>query len=107
MFKRNINHIFGGQDKQIHCLERKTGKELWKFATRGQINSSPVVVGGNRIFVGSNDGYVYEVGLNDGKQRWKEKLGRSVTASPAVGEGCLVIGAEGSEGEVHCFGAND
>lgn len=96
--------IFGGQDKQIHCLERKTGKELWNFATRGQVNSSPVVVGGNRIFVGSNDGYVYEIGLNDGKQRWKEKLGRSVTASPAVGEGCLVIGAEGSEGEIHCFG---
>jgi eukaryotic-like serine/threonine-protein kinase len=96
--------IFGGQDKQIHCLERKTGKELWNFATRGQVNSSPVVVGGNRIFVGSNDGYVYEIGLNDGKQRWKEKLGRSFTASPAVGEGCLVIGAEGSEGEIHCFG---
>ncbi len=96
--------IFGGQDKQIHCLERKTGKELWNFATRGQVNSSPVIVGGNRIFVGSNDGYVYEIGLNDGKQRWKEKLGRSVTASPAVGEGCLVIGAEGSEGQIHCFG---
>ncbi|MDA0808553.1 MAG: PQQ-binding-like beta-propeller repeat protein [Planctomycetota bacterium] len=96
--------IFGGQDKQIHCLERKTGKELWNFATRGQVNSSPVIVGRNRIFVGSNDGYVYEIGLNDGKQRWKEKLGRSVTASPAVGEGCLVIGAEGSEGQIHCFG---
>lgn len=96
--------IFGGQDKQIHCLERKTGKELWNFATRGQVNSSPVIVGGNRIFVGSNDGYVYEIGLNDGKQRWKEKLGRSVTASPAVGEECLVIGAEGSEGQIHCFG---
>ena len=97
--------IFGGQDKLLHCLERKTGKELWNFATRGQVNSSPVVVGGNRIFVGSNDGYVYEIGLDDGKQRWKGKIGRSVTASPAVGEGCLVIGAEGSEGEISCFGA--
>ena len=99
--------VFGGQDKQVHCLERKTGKEVWKFVARGQINSSPVVVGGNRVIVGSNDGYVYEIGLNDGKQRWKKKLGRSVTASPAVGEGCLVIGAEGSEGEIYCFGAKD
>lgn len=97
--------IFGGQDKLLHCLERKTGKPVWTFAAKGQINSSPVVVGENRVFVGSNDGYVYEVGLDDGIQRWKAKLGRSVTASPAVGEGCLVIGAEGSEGEIHCFGA--
>lgn len=97
--------IFGGQDKQVHCLDRKTGKQIWSFSARGQVNSSPVVVGGQRIFVGSNDGYLYEIGLADGKQRWKEKLGRSVTASPAVGEGCLVIGAEGSEGEIHCFGS--
>ena len=97
--------IFGGQYKLLHCLDRRTGKQIWSFTARGQINSSPVVVGSNRIFVGSNDGYVYEIGLDDGKQRWKEKLGRSVTASPAIGEGCLVIGAEGSEGEIHCFGA--
>ena len=71
---------------------------------RGQINSSPVIVGGDRVFVGSNDGFVYEVGLKDGKQRWKMKLGRSVTASAAVGEGVLVIGAEGTEGEIFCFG---
>lgn len=97
--------VFGGQDKLLHCLKRKTGKQIWNFAARGQINSSPVIVGGNRVFVGSNDGNIYEVGLDDGKQRWKQKLGRSVTASPAVGEGVLVIGAEGSSGEIHCFGA--
>ena len=96
--------IFGGQDKQLQCLDRKTGERQWAFQARGQINSSPVVVG-ERIFVGSNDGNLYEVGLADGQQRWKTKLGRSVTASPAVGEGCLVIGAEGASGEIYCFGA--
>ena len=46
-----------------------------------------------------------EVGIDDGKQRWKQKLGRQVSSSPAVGEGCLVIGAEGTEGSLYCFGA--
>lgn len=96
--------VFGGQDKQLHCLNRKTGDHKWGFAARGQINSSPVIVG-DRIFVGSNDGNLYEVSLADGKQKWSEKLGRTVTASPAVGEGRLVIGAEGSEGEIFCFGS--
>ena len=96
--------IVGCQDKQLHCLDRKTGNRKWAFMARGQINSSPVIVGGDRVFVGSNDGFVYEVGLKDGKQRWKMKLGRSVTASAAVGEGVLVIGAEGTEGEIFCFG---
>jgi len=95
--------VFGGQDKKLHCLDRATGKQKWAFDARGQINSSPVIVGNDRVFVGSNDGNLYEVGLSDGRQRWKEKLGRSVSASPAVGEGCLVIGAEGTEGEIFCF----
>ncbi len=97
--------VFGGQDKQLHCLDRKTGEEKWAFPTRGQINSSPVIVNNDRVFFGSNDGNLYEVGLVDGKQRWKEKLGRTISASPAVGEDCLVIGAEGTEGEIYCFGA--
>jgi len=96
--------IVGCQDKKLHCLDRKTGVRQWAFLSRGQINSSPVVVGNSRVFVGSNDGHIYEIGLQDGKQRWKMKLGRSVTASPAVGEGVLVIGAEGTEGEIYCFG---
>jgi hypothetical protein len=27
-----------------------------------------------------------------------------VTASPAIGEGCLVIGGEGSDEFIYCFG---
>lgn len=96
--------LVGGQDKLLHCLDRKSGSQLWSFAANGQINSSPVVVNNNRIFVGSNDGHLYEVGF-DGKQRWKQKLGRQVSSSPAVGEGCLVIGAEGTEGAIYCFGS--
>ena len=97
--------IVGCQDKLLHCFDRKTGKQQWAFAANGQINSSPVLVGGDRLFVGSNDGHLYEIGIADGKQRWKQKLGRSIAASPAVGEGCLVIGAEGTEGAIYCLGA--
>ena len=95
--------LVGSQDKQLHCIDRRTGQRKWAFSARAAINSSPVLVG-DRIFVGSNDGNLYEVGLSDGKQRSKFKIGRSVSASPAIGEGVLVIGAEGTEGEIHCYG---
>lgn len=95
--------IVGGQDKQLHCIDRATGKGVWKFVTRGQVNSSPVVVG-NRVYVGSKDGYLYEVNLSEGSLSEKFQIGRSISASPAVGEGCLVIGAEGNGGALVCFG---
>lgn len=98
--------IVGGQDKLLHCLDRKSGNQVWSFPARGQINSSPVVVG-ERIFFGSADGNIYAVGLRDGKEAWKYTAGKDVTASPAVGENCLVIGTEGSKGTIYCFGKKD
>ncbi len=50
--------IFGGRDKQIYALDPADGHELWKFATRSRVDSSPVVVG-QRVFVGSSDGRLY------------------------------------------------
>jgi|GEM_PF-85603 len=98
--------IVAGHDKQLHCIDRKTGKRVWVFQTRAQIDSSPVVVG-KRIFFGSNDHNIYAVSLASGKQIWKFVTKGYVSSSPAVGEGCLVIGCEGSKGMVYCFGKKE
>ncbi|HUD81955.1 MAG TPA: PQQ-binding-like beta-propeller repeat protein, partial [Candidatus Saccharimonadales bacterium] len=73
----------------------------WKFATRGKIESSPVVAGGKIVF-GSDDGTVYIVSLNDGKQIWEYQLGQAVASSPAVAGEKIVIGCD--DGSVYCFG---
>lgn len=93
----------GGQDKLMHCLDRSNGEQLWSFPTRSQINSSAVLVG-DRLFFGSNDGNLYGLNAKNGKQVFKLNLGRDVTASPAVGQGKLVIGAEGNNGALYCLG---
>ena len=37
--------IVGSRDNQLHAFDPKTGKPLWSFATKGRVDSSPVVVG--------------------------------------------------------------
>ncbi|QDT44328.1 Serine/threonine-protein kinase AfsK [Gimesia alba] len=95
--------VAGGRDKQIHCVERKSGKGVWKFGTRGRVDSSPVIIG-NRVFVGSSDGNLYEFDLKTGKTLWKKNLGKDITASPAIGSGHLIIGTESRNGALYCFG---
>lgn len=95
--------VVGGRDKQVHCISRQSGERVWAVATRGRVDSSPAVVG-DRVFVGSSDGNLYEFGLKDGRSALKHNLGKPVTASPAVGEGCLVIGTEAADGHLYCFG---
>jgi eukaryotic-like serine/threonine-protein kinase len=95
--------LVGGHDKQLHCLDRLTGEARWTFPTRAQINSSPAIAG-DRVFFGSNDGNVYGVSIETGQEAFKFLVGRSVTAGPAIGEGVLVVGADGNRGKVYCFG---
>ncbi|HEX8296248.1 MAG TPA: PQQ-binding-like beta-propeller repeat protein [Chthoniobacteraceae bacterium] len=92
--------IIGGRDKRLHAIDRATGKGVWTFQTRGQVDSSPVVFQ-DAVIVGSEDGRLYCVNLSDGQERWAYEAGAPLTASPAVSGGFVVIGAE--DGNVFCF----
>ena len=93
--------IFAGRDGVVRGLNKADGREVWRFPTKGKVDSSPVIVG-DRVFFGSSDGSLYAVALSDGRKRWSFAAGAAIVASPAVGEGRLVIGAR--DGAVYCFG---
>jgi outer membrane protein assembly factor BamB len=85
--------IIGGRDKRLHCIDRATGKGVWSFQARGEVDSSPVVCE-DTIVVGSNDGRLYAIALADGAERWAYEIGAPITASPAASDGAIVVGAE-------------
>ncbi len=93
--------VFGGRDKRLHCLNRADGSVVWTFATRGSVDSSPVIAG-DRVIVGSEDGRLYIVSLKDGQEAWSYEIGKPVMGSPAVVAGVIYIGAE--DGNVYAFG---
>jgi outer membrane protein assembly factor BamB len=74
---------------------------VWTFQTRGKVDSSPVVCDGKIVF-GSEDGRVYIISLDKGKELWDFEIGESTTSSPAVVNGHVIIGAD--DGRVYCFG---
>ena len=93
--------IVGSRDKLVRAFDPKTGRPLWSFTTKGQVDSSPVVAG-NRVFVGSSDGRLYGLDLKSGHEVWQFNAGAAIVASPAVAAGRLVIGSE--DGNLYCFG---
>jgi eukaryotic-like serine/threonine-protein kinase len=93
--------IMGGRDKWVHCLNAKTGKPLWTFATRARVESSPAVAG-NRVYVGSNDGRFYVLNLANGAKLWEFDAGAPLSTSPAIAAGRVVIGSQ--DGRIYCFG---
>jgi outer membrane protein assembly factor BamB len=92
--------VFGARDRNVYGVELATGKPLWKFPTRGDVDSSPVISGG-RVYVGSKDKKLYVLDLKSGKQLWSFTAGRGITAGPAIGAGVVVIGDTG--GNLYCL----
>jgi eukaryotic-like serine/threonine-protein kinase len=93
--------VVGGRDKLIHCLNTKTGKTIWTFATHARVDSSPAIVG-ERVYIGSNDGRLYVLDLESGKKVWEFEIGSPLSASPAIASGRVVIGSQ--DGKLYCFG---
>jgi eukaryotic-like serine/threonine-protein kinase len=94
--------VVGSLDKSVHAIDPDSGRGLWKFATKGRVESSPVIVG-NRVLVGSSDGRLYSLDRKTGKQLWRFDAGGGLIAAPAVAGGYLVIGND--DGQLYCFGA--
>ena len=67
--------FFGSSvDCQVHALDAKTGKPRWSFFTDGPIRFAPAVWK-DRVFVVSDDGYLYCLAAEDGKLLWKQRGG--------------------------------
>jgi eukaryotic-like serine/threonine-protein kinase len=92
--------VLGGRDKLVHGLTLE-GKAAWTFATRARVESSPAIAG-ERVFVGSNDGHFYVLGLSNGAKLWEFNAGAPLSASPAIANGRIVIGSQ--DGRLYCFG---
>lgn len=95
--------VAGSRDNKVYAIDAKTGKEVWSFATAGQVDASPVVVGG-RVYVGSlsEDGNFYVLDLKTGKKIQELEFDSAVTGSVAVGPDCLLVGTE--KGTLYCLG---
>ena len=64
-------------DDAVHCIDAKTGKELWTFTTGGPVRLPPSfhkgtgMFGSDLLLFGSDDGYAYAIKAKDGKLIWK------------------------------------
>jgi outer membrane protein assembly factor BamB len=94
--------LVGSHDKVMHAIDRRTGKARWTFPTKARIECSAAVVD-SRVFFGSGDGNIYGVSLQDGKQVWKYNAGHPISGGMAIGEQCMVVGEDASNGRLLCF----
>ena len=63
--------FFGSSaDDKVYSLDARTGQERWTFFTQAPVRLAPSI-SGNKVYVGSDDGYVYCLSRDNGSLIWK------------------------------------
>lgn len=66
----NSLYYASSADDAVHCHDTKTGEEKWIFTTEAPIRIAPTYYEG-KIYVGSDDGFVYCLNARSGSLDWK------------------------------------
>jgi outer membrane protein assembly factor BamB len=83
---------FGSTDFNLYALDTATGSLKWKFATGGEIWSSPVV-DNNTVFVSSFDKKIYALDAATGTKKWDFPTASTNVATPFTLDGVIYVGS--------------
>jgi outer membrane protein assembly factor BamB len=68
----------------LRCREPGTGDSVWTWAAGGPIYASPVVDADGRVLMGTTSRAFVALRLQDGRRRWRWKLGADVRTGAAL-----------------------
>jgi outer membrane protein assembly factor BamB len=93
--------LTGNDNKYIYCLDKMTGKMIWKFNTGSRVEAS-TVVSHSKVLVANMRGDLFLLDVNNGKKLWSFEIGTPVSATPAILKDRFIVAA--IDGTVYCFG---
>lgn len=109
--------IIGGDDGNLYMIGQKTGKEVWKFKSKGLVRSTASVNKEDVLF-GDTEGYFYALDINTGKEKWNYKIigeplkldtlgfdRKAILAAPVVSNDKVIFGAR--DGFLYCLDVNN
>ena len=99
----------GGWDNYLRCLDARTGRQIWTKKLGKSMYFAPAiaspVIGGDKVFVTTNDGVLHALSRWDGEILWEFDNFSVGYSSPLYREGRIYT-ALGPKGEVFCLDAD-
>lgn len=86
--------IAPSKDNHVHCVSANTGKLVWKFLAKKDVESSPVISSNGRVVFGCNAGWLYVVDLKTGALVNQYNMGGALIGAPLVSGGIVIVGSE-------------
>ena len=88
------------QDGILTALDTATQKPAWQFETGNSLSGGVAVSRKDGlVYFGSQDGYLYAVTLNNGKELWKYKTKGRIRSTPVINNDVIYVGSD--DGGLH------
>ena len=71
---KGVAYFGSSADHKVHAIDLDTGRQRWGFFTGGPVRFAPTIADG-RLFVGSDDGWLYCLAAGDGTLLWRFRGG--------------------------------
>jgi glucose dehydrogenase len=82
----------GSSDWGLYALDAKDGAPIWRFETRGPVQSAPLYDPKEEaLYFGSNDGALYKVAAGDGRLLFRFMTNAEVSRRPVLAGGLLFV----------------
>jgi len=95
----------------VHAIDLQTGKKVWtwepqkeKKKAKLRLSGGPGV-GENLVVIGTLDGQVIALDINDGSEKWRARVPGEVISAPAVSQGLVFV--RSNDGRVTAFEASN
>lgn len=88
-----IVYVGGGSASLTQALDLRTGKEKWRFATRGAV-FTPIAIAGGAIYFSDFAGTAYALDAATGKDLWRYPVGDRSFAGPAAADGMIYFASD-------------
>ncbi len=93
-----------GHGGAVFAVDAKTGKVLWRSATKLPLSAGPGV-GNGLVVAGASDGSVVALDAATGARRWSVRASGEVLAAPAVSDQSVIVRTV--DGRVRAFAVSD
>lgn len=86
-------YVGSSDGRFVHGVDVRTGADLWRYPTRDNVLSSPLLAGDQLIF-GTFDGQLVGLDAGTGRRRWLLPLGAPALSSPVAFDRELYLGLD-------------
>ena len=83
----------GSLDGNFYAVDRKTGKERWKYPTELGFSAGGAIADG-RVFAGDTDGKFYAFNADDGTLLWQFEASGEINSAPNFYKNMVLFGSQ-------------